>query len=54
MNKTEKFEKILNWLNHHEFQNQRGLAGETGMSLGTVNALLKEMEQAEYLLKSGK
>ena len=32
------------------FQN-RGLAGDTGMSLGTVNALLKEMEQAEYLFK---
>ena len=41
-------------MNHHEFQNQRGLAGDTGMSLRTVNALLKEMEQAEYLLKSGK
>ncbi|MCH1982161.1 phosphocholine cytidylyltransferase/choline kinase family protein [Ruminococcus sp. OA3] len=54
MSKTEKFEKILNWMNHHEFQNQRELAGETGMSLGTVNALLKDMVQAEYLLKSGK
>lgn len=54
MNRTEKFEKILSWMNHHEFQNQRQLAEKTGMSLGTVNALLKDMEQADYLLKSGK
>ncbi len=54
MNANEKYEKILSWINRNEWKSQRLLAWQTGMSLGTVNAALREMEKKKMLEKQKK
>ncbi|MGI6007459.1 MAG: phosphotransferase [Ruminococcus sp.] len=54
MNKTEKYEKILKWINKKGFRGQRILAEETQMSLGTVNGTLKKMKEEGYLEKENR
>lgn len=53
MEKRDKFEKILSWINRNPWENQRILAANTGLSLGTVNQALKMLEKEEYLEKRG-
>lgn len=44
-----KYYKILYHMNKYGFKNQRELARETGLSLGLINTLLKEMVEQGYL-----
>lgn len=54
MKKDEKIEKILRWINQNVWKNQRVLASETELSLGTINQMLKVLEQKGYLEKKQK
>lgn len=47
----EKYYKVLYYINRDGFQNQRDLAIKTKMSVGSINALLKNLESDGYLLK---
>ncbi len=44
--------KLLNIILEHEKINQRAIAKEVGVSLGTVNSMLRELEEKQYLFIS--
>lgn len=46
-----KYYRILYYINRHGFTSQRSLAEAADLSLGLVNALLKEMTEKKYLEK---
>lgn len=45
----DKIYKLLHLIQNGEEINQRELAGKTGLSVGTVNSLLKNMEKENYI-----
>lgn len=51
MSRDDRYIKILKWLNLNRYQGQRALARGTMMSLGTLNSMLKSMEEEGYLCK---
>ena len=44
--------KLLNIIAGHEKINQRAIAREVGVSLGTINSMLRALEERQYLLIS--
>lgn len=44
--------KLLNMILENEKINQRAIAKEVGVSLGTINSMLRELEAKQYLLIS--
>lgn len=44
--------KLLNIIMENEKLNQRAIAKEVGVSLGTINSMLKSLEEKQYLMIS--
>ena len=45
----DKLHKILYIINDNQYVNQRELADKSGLSIGGVNSIIKELEELKYI-----